>query len=323
MLSCAQLPNGNQFALPNAKGAPWEGACLLLGLYLGSLLFAGVVAPWVYQAVKTWHALYPGELNTYLLKKGFSVYVDRLRWLPIVCLFPRLLKKVGLNTLQSLGLWQPPFFRQIVPVFILGVVLVSFVGFVQIINRIVGWDSQQTFALLAFAALKAFVGAVILSVLEEVVFRGLALRAFYTVMRPWVAIILSALFFAYLHFKAPKAVAEALQTPTLGDGLTVAFQMFIGPFLTAQWLPFLNLWALGIALNVLYLRTGSLLACVSLHCGLVWAMLFYKRLVETHDGASSLLWGTAQGINGLFSLVLISLLMLGFLYTKTRPLHNA
>ena len=63
-------------------------------------------------------------------------------------------------------------------------------------------------SLSAIVALKwitaALAVAVGVSFIEEIVFReGIILRMFYTAVRlPWLALILSALFFAHVHFKA-------------------------------------------------------------------------------------------------------------------------
>jgi membrane protease YdiL (CAAX protease family) len=50
----------------------------------------------------------------------------------------------------------------------------------------------------------SFAFGIIVSTIEEIIFRGLILRLFYTAtLYPWAALTLSAAFFAYTHFKIP------------------------------------------------------------------------------------------------------------------------
>ncbi len=307
--------------LPSKIKVRWA-LIAFFALYIGSLFLAGCLAPLVYKAVWAWHDFYPNSLNTYLLKKAFSIYVDRLRWIPLLIGFPFLIRAVGLWSKKNLNPAQTTIKQQTLPFFLLGIGFVILIGIVQGLNGIVEWEAQKTIDQSLFLFSKALVGALFLAFVEEIVFRGFIFRVFYANWRPFYAMLFSALFFAYVHFKAPRDSFSSIQEPGFIEGIKVSWQMLIGPAFTAKIIPFLNLFALGLAFNSLYLRTGSLLSCIFLHGGIVWASLTYKHLVDTISGTDSLFWGSARGIDSLFTLLLIGILAILFLSKRADDLKD-
>jgi hypothetical protein len=59
-------------------------------------------------------------------------------------------------------------------------------------------------------------------------------------------------------------------------GWLVAYWTTFGIMVDFDWTQFTVLWALGMVLGALTLRTGSLLPAIGLHAGLVAAMSFYR-----------------------------------------------
>ncbi len=126
---------------------------------------------------------------------------------------------------------------------------------------------------------------VLYPILEEIVFRGLVFRTFYTAFRPWVAITLSSLFFAILHFKAPSESIPG--NVSLGDSIRVAAEtatalvtQFNAPYL-------LTLFLVGVVLHQAFLLKRNLWASVSLHAGWVFAIKLIGPAFSDGDNANA------------------------------------
>lgn len=291
-----------------------RGVILLLLVYFGSLLIAAMLAPPVYFVVQ-WLAP-----DSYLGGKSFADYFDRLRWLPVLIGLPLLVRVCGLWSFDRLGIsCRPADFRQVGRGFIAGVLMLSVVIIPQLMFSPWQWKPDSTGAVMMIIGL-SLLGAVLVSLLEEIVFRGLAVRIFYTATRfVGLAIVLSAVFFAYTHFKLPGEVWDRFDG-TIGwtTGFWVAGWTVVGITVNFDWIPFLNLIVLGLILAILFLRSGRLGSCIGLHAGLVFILLSYRRMVDilpfppgTHD--LRWFWGSDKIIDGLWTFILLALILVSLM----------
>lgn len=288
-----------------------RGVVLLFLVYFGSLLVAAVLAPPVYFAVQ-WLAP-----DSYLAGKSFADYFDRLRWLPVLIGLPLLIRVCGLWSFDRLGLGcQGIDLRLMLRGFVAGVLMLSAVMVPQLLFSPWHWKPESAQAVIMIAGL-SLLGAVLVSLLEEIVFRGLALRIFYTATRfVGLAITLSAVFFAYTHFKLPGEVWASFDGEVgWTTGFWVAGWTIAGISVNFDWIPFANLMVLGLILAILFLRSGRLASCIGLHAGLVFVLLSYRRMIdilpfppEAHD--LRWFWGSDKIIDGAWTLVLLVLIVL-------------
>lgn len=124
----------------------------------------------------------------------------------------------------------------------------------------------------------ALAGGLLGGFLEEIVFRGLIFRLFYRSGSSLFAVVGSALFFAYTHFKMPDFISEQTnQVVSWGSGFFVGYWTLIGISQDFDALRFFTLLVLGIALGLLFLQKRSLMPCIGLHTGIVAAMLCYRK----------------------------------------------
>jgi membrane protease YdiL (CAAX protease family) len=178
----------------------------------------------------------------------------------------------------------------------------------------VAWQSVLVNAVLA---------GVILGFFEETIFRGLILRIFYTATkRPWLALAVTSAFFAYTHFKVPPSIWRNVPPGVHWDtGWVVAFWTTCGIVKDFDWTQFLALWALGMVLGALTLRTGSLLPAIGLHAGLVTAMNVYRAgCVFPPDAPGRAIWG-GGGLTDGWAAVVVLLVLFG-LMVVTRGREN-
>ena len=265
------------FGLANDQ-VSWRGVGLLALVFFGSLVVAAVLMPFTYWAVEWWA---PQAAHS-LLTKGSNNLFDLIRWLPIVIAFPWVMTTCGLWSLHALGLGQPRHFLGCWAAwFAVGTLLVGVLAAGQLAANavvIAPRESLSTVVALKWIAAALAVAASV-SFVEEVVFRGVILRMFYTAVRlPWLALMLSAILFAYVHFKA-GGLAK-LETVDWKSGWIAAYWTLIGIVHDFQLERFLGLCMLGTVLGALTLRTGSLWPAIGLHGGLVFGILMYNRLAH-------------------------------------------
>jgi membrane protease YdiL (CAAX protease family) len=129
----------------------------------------------------------------------------------------------------------------------------------------------------AKAARKVLPGAVIVALIEEVLFRGVLLGIFLRAMRPAPAIALLSFLFAFVHFLQPPAMARVPDPEASNAGFILLGQIF-GRFAEPLNLisRFSILAAVGVVLAYARYRTASLWLPIGLHIGWVFGVGMFK-----------------------------------------------
>ena len=121
--------------------------------------------------------------------------------------------------------------------------------------------------------------AVLVSIVEELVFRGFILQQLLASSRT-VAVIASSALYSVVHLKEPMF--------DLGTALQLG-----------------GLFLLGAVLSLAYLRTGQLYLSMGLHAALAYGARVNKLVIGFTDLSPSWLVGTSRLINGLASWVML------------------
>lgn len=287
---------------------------LLFLVYVGSLLVTALIAPWVQNVIYALDSSYHFSATAYILRKPFSKVFDRVRWFPLLVGVLWLFKKNHLFSWQRLGLSRESrglFF----PFFVLAVL--SALAVISLQLRAFSWQWKPVHYGALFT--KLILTFFLVAFLEEIVFRGLVLRIFYTATTPSRALIWTSLFFAYVHFKAPASVGKFFGGDlTLSQGFLTALGFLFGVFSQFNWVSFCSLFALGLLLGELVYRYHSLWPSVGLHSGIVILMLSYRKVIEMNE--SSVLLGS----NILIDSPLVALLLLSLtLYFYVVPVRHS
>jgi len=255
-----------------------RGLWLFVMFFVATFLFAGLLGPLAYAAVQRVAEGDPGGWAAALLERPFDKFVDRCRYLALLLLLPLLMSQSGLagkgflraNDLApraGAGTWFGY-------ALLLGCLLALLVATLQLVFTWY-WPIEADFLSLA---LLSGVSALAIALVEEIIFRSLIFRLFYTALRPVAAIAAASILYAYLHFSAPPvALAAANESPGFLAGLQVALLNALGGVMNFRPLEFANYASLGALLCVLYLRAKTLWAPVGLHAGVVWVMLIYQE----------------------------------------------
>ena len=137
--------------------------------------------------------------------------------------------------------------------------------------------------------------ALLISVLEELIFRGFLLQQLLSVSRP-LAVILSSAVYAAVHLRSST--------------LTLATWMELG-----------GLFLLGGVLSMSYLLTGRLYLSLGLHAALAYGARINKLLIGIPHTSLAWLVGTSRLVNGVMTWVAI-LLLAGLVAGWARISHQ-
>jgi uncharacterized protein len=268
-----------------------------------AMVFPGgaLLAPWLYWLAQ-WAAGHWPALSS-LAASPFNRFLDRsLLGLALVFLLP-LLRCSGMQSWTEIG-----FVRQGRPVW-------------QTLRGLaLGWASLAAVVLLALACgantinanhsagevcrhvMSATLTAIIVAVLEELVFRG-ALFGLLRRAMPWpAALIASSAVYSAVHFIKKTEFVGPVQWQS---GLSLLWMMLCHP---PPLMPaFLTLFVAGAILALSYQRTGALYFSIGLHAGWIFWLKSCQFLFHASD-SHPLFWGTGALIDGWLSLLVLAII---------------
>lgn len=168
----------------------------------------------------------------------------------------------------------------------------------------------------------AFGLALLIGLLEEIVFRGLLLTSLRKYLSALAAILLSSIYYAALHFLDCKSpVLE--NSPTLQGSFELLGAAYQNMFALQNPTAFLALWSVGLFLGVLRWRGEiNLAVCIGCHTGWVTLIRMIKSTSQVHlDSPYAFLVSHYDGIIGLLVtgwliFILIIYFCVRFLQTK-------
>ncbi len=296
----------------------FRGLKILMVAFLALHLLAAVLAPAAYKSFVWWNIHFPNVLNAHLASIPFPVYFDRIRLVLLVFSIPWLCIQCRLLSFRKLGYAGDfPWYSFFLRFYMIGLIWAVFVLGVLISVGALEVESSLTFWGLFGGLITAFLAALWIASLGELVFRSLLFRMFYTAFTPVISVVLSSMFFAYLHFKEPLGLWNYDTPPadvTWLDGFSVGFGVITGIVGHFDFVLFLNLTFVGYILTLVFLKTRSLWAAVGLHAGWVTPILLFLKIAVRDGVEPSLWWGSFRLVDGLFTTT--CLLFFAFYYTR-------
>lgn len=258
-------------------------------LYLAAVVLAGALA--APQAWELIHRLPPDLFGGFLGKiqgMPFHRYLSRSIQVAALVLLLPLLRSLRIRSLRAFSLVPDPRpFRDLGVGMAAGLLCMALMipCFLRFGVRSLSPDWA---AALAHDLPRVAVTAVAVALLEEFLFRGVLLGLLRQVMVPSAAVVLAAIPFALLHFfNLPRGVDEAVAWWSGFASLAQAVAS-LPPWHFLLW-GIATLFAAGLLLGWLTVRTGSLHAAIGLHG--VWILgqqLFNKVSVLQADPAGLL-----------------------------------
>ncbi len=210
------------------------------------------------------------------IKKASQVFL-------VLSIFPAM-RYLKLNRLDLGFAAKPIFFKQIAQGFSLGfitlipVFLVLYWLGIDVVDTAKSWTIVWISKKLALELALAL----LISLFEEPVFRGILLTGLSRKFSIWAAICISAFYYASLHFVNTQTQIPASDI-TLFSGFKLVGEAFAQLLKPQIWSAFGALFAVGVFLGLLRIQVkASLGLCIGCHACWVWQIKLSKDLLNTN-----------------------------------------
>jgi membrane protease YdiL (CAAX protease family) len=165
--------------------------------------------------------------------------------------------------------------------------------------------------------------ALLVSVFEETVARGILFRLWARAWGPVTAALASSLLFAAAHFINPSGAAFEVPGFWAAVGSVCASALRLDTADAAFWIRFINLAFLGLALCAMVRLTGSIWLAVGAHAGWVWSIKLNNLLTDAlPPPLRSRFWGArgdlTDSVIGSATLLAVLLVVLGLIWRRAR-----
>jgi membrane protease YdiL (CAAX protease family) len=271
----------------------------LLVFLLVTFIGGALLAPWLYWLVQT---LAP---DSYLAHQPFHRFVNRsLLGLALLGTWP-LLHSLGAKSAQELGLINPSGqWGRLAAGFALGFGSLACVAIIVLSSHGRTLNHAPTTSQLGSGLAEAALTALIVSVLEEILFRGAIFGALRRVGNWRLALLVSSMIYAIVHFMESTPLTGPVRWTSGLELLPLMLRGF------GNWevvIPgFFNLTLAGILLGLAFQRTGTLYFSIGLHAGWIFWLKSYGMLTNQVPDAQVWLFGTTKLIDGWLALVVLS-----------------
>jgi membrane protease YdiL (CAAX protease family) len=282
-------------------------------LYLVAVFAGGaLLAPWLYLGVQALAAEYPALGG--LARMPFARYVNRALIIAALVGLPFFIRAAGIRRWADVGVapglvrWRP-----FAVGFGLGFMSLAVVCAVALVagGRL---PRPRTPGDLAAQFLGALATALVVAVIEELLFRG----AFFGGLRRAVgwkpALAASSLLYGIVHFMARPANPAAVDWLS---GLRVLPTMLAGMTEVRTLIPgLLSLALAGVILGLAYQWTGELSASIGIHAGWIFWLKYYGLITKSAPGADVWFWGTRRLTDGWLAFVSIVIVLALLLFSQ-------
>jgi hypothetical protein len=285
-----------------------------LVIYLVVVFIGGaLLAPWLYWLAQTTAHWLPHVAGT-----PFHRFVDRsLLLLALIGLWP-LMRSLGATSWAEAGLVPPNGqWKQFS-----GGLLFGFASLAVVAGIALGSGNRVFVQGLATHKIvgtlfKAIATAASVATLEEILFRGGIFGGLRRIFYWPVALMMSSLVYALVHF-----LQRTEWTGAVGwnSGLILLPRM-LGGFADFYTLVpgFFSLTLAGILLGVAYQRTGNLYFSIGLHAGWIFWLKAYGAFTTCPPHAATWFWGTGKMIDGWLSLWVLLFALAVFRFLPLGP----
>ncbi|MBM3877845.1 MAG: CPBP family intramembrane metalloprotease [Verrucomicrobia bacterium] len=265
-------------------------------LFLATVLLGGaLIAPWAWNLMQ-WAATQSDSLKPWA-DAPFHRYVSRCFLIVALAGLWPFLRAVGARSFRDAGLCRSAdSARQVVLGLAIGFGSLALVGLAGLLAGArtlhLEFSSGQWAAHLGNATLSA----VVVAVLEELLFRGAIFAALRKSLALPAAIGLSSAIYAALHFFQRSESSGPVEW---SSGLALLPRMLRGFGAVQDLIPaFPNLLLAGVILAMLFVATGSLWVSIGVHAGWIFLQKTHALVTIPAPGPQAAFWGTGKLVDG-------------------------
>jgi len=278
-----------------------------LVIYIVVVFFGGaLLAPWLF-----WLAQHFAQSVPKLANAPFHRFMDRsFLLLALAGMWP-LMRALGAKSLNETGL-VPPYgqSKRLFGGLLLGFVSLAVVAGIVLVAGGRAPVGGAAAGKIIETILNAAATAAVVAILEEVLFRGGVFgglrRMFY-----WpLALLLSSLIYALVHFLQRADLAGPV---AWNSGLVLLPRMLAGFVDFHALVPgFFSLTLAGVLLGLAYQRTGNLYFSIGLHAGWIFWLKFFGTFTADVPRTAVWFWGTGKMIDGWLAFFVLALTLTVF-----------
>lgn len=288
-----------------------------LAIYIAVVFVGGaLLAPWLYWLAHFVAHEFPQLASHPFFAKithsPFHRYVDRaLLGLALIGLWP-LLRSLGIISLKGVGLVSPAGqWKKLGGGFLLGFISLAVVAVIALSAHARRVNASIAPERLGEKIIGVVLTAIVVAVLEEILFRGALFGSLRRIFHWVFALVLSSMVYAITHFMQSATVHGPV---TWLSGLALLPQMLRGFGDVHAVIPgFFNLTLAGMILALAYQRTGNLYFSIGLHAGWIFWLKSYGILTLGVSGADVWWWGSRKLVDGWFALPVLVAVFLIFI----------
>ncbi len=223
--------------------------------------------------------------------------------LAVAGLWP-LLRNISMDSWAAIGLVKPAGqWPRLAAGFGLGFASLAGVALLAILGGARTVSEEFSASVLLSKITSAGLTAAIVSVLEELLFRGAIFGALRKAHRWTTALVLSSGIYSLVHFFQKPVSPEDV---TWRSGLELLPRMLHGFVEVEMLVPgFFTLFLAGLILGLAYQRSRNLYLSIGLHAGWIFWLKFYGAVTTESAGANRWFWGSDKLIDGWLALAML------------------
>lgn len=278
----------------------------LIFVFIGGAL----LAPLLWHLAQFFSSSFPG-----LAKAPFHRFLDRAFLILALCGIWPVMRSLGATSWPEVGLPLP--YGQMKKLFgglLLGFLSLAVVVAIEIAAgaRVLNRPNAHQIVAAVFSALAT---AVVVSILEEMLFRGAIFGGLRRVLHWPFALGLSSVIYAFVHFLRSTDISGPIEWDS---GLALLPRLFdLHAFIPA----FAGLTLAGVLLGLAYQRTGNLYFSIGLHGGWIFVLKMFGALTVSSPGMAVTFWGGNKMVDGwlAFLVLAFTLVIFSYLPLERRP----
>ena len=280
----------------------WALIIYIVVVFVGGAL----LAPWLY-----WIALHFAHSFPKIAAVPFHRFLDRsFLLLALAGVWP-LLRALGAKSIRETGL-VPPYgqSKKLFNGLLIGFVSLAVVAGLVLAGGGRAGNGGMTAGKILVTVLKAAGTAMVVATLEEILFRGGVFGGLRRIFYWPLALAISSLIYALVHFLQRAELAGAV---AWNSGLAMLPEKLAGFADFHALVPgFLSLTLAGVLLGLAYQRTGNLYLSIGLHAGWIFWRVIYSAFTADVPKAAVWFWGTGKLIDGWLAFIVLALVLVFF-----------
>lgn len=217
----------------------------------------------------------------------FDRVASRCVLIAAIIFFMALYQKLNFSTWRDLGYStnRKQFFSDLAKGIGFGILIMSpvVIGLLLTKNRVLDTDWEVSSTKIAALILTSLISGLIIGLLEETLFRGAMLSALKKHGSTFLAITVSSLFYALVHFIQPEIELNS-DSLSWASGFVLLKNALIGlanlPYIFDS---LVALFLAGVLLSIVRLRTNRIALCIGIHAGWVMVIKFFKRVTDSNS----------------------------------------